>query len=147
QVGGAVYTDENGTYQFQVEAGTYKIKPHLNPFGRGEDSRPTYPLPDFATVLFAEENIVVESATVQDVILPMAVLSGTISDKNGSPVAATRVTISHIAYQQNGNSDTGFYLESQGKSPATHALSDANGEFALALFTNQSTDINFVPPL
>ncbi|WP_197472987.1 carboxypeptidase-like regulatory domain-containing protein, partial [Oleiphilus sp. HI0123] len=100
-----------------------------------------------ATVLFAEENIVVESATVQDVILPMAILSGTVSDKNGAPVAATRVTISHIAYQQNGNSDKGFYLESQGKSPATHALSDANGEFSIALFTNQSTDINFVPPL
>jgi len=147
QVGQAVYTDANGLFQFQVETGSYKIKPHLNPFGRGEGQRPAYPLPDFATVLYAEEDVVVAGATLQDVVLPMAVLSGTTTDANGSPIADTRVTISHIAHVANGNGDTGYYLESQGQSLVSHALSDANGEFSLALFTDQATDINFVPPL
>jgi phosphodiesterase/alkaline phosphatase D-like protein len=147
QIGLAVYTDASGLYQFQVESGSYKIKPHLNPFGRGEGQRPTYPLPDFATVLYAEENIVVAGAVVQDVILPMAVLSGTTTDANGSPIANTRVTISHIAHKPNGNGDTGYYLESQGKSLVSFALTDTNGDFELALFTDQATDINFVPPL
>tara|TARA_R110002072_G_scaffold9584_1_gene46361 strand:- start:17450 stop:30334 length:12885 start_codon:yes stop_codon:yes gene_type:complete len=147
QVGQAVYTDASGVYQFQVETGSYKIKPHLNPFGRGEGLRPAYPLPDFATVLYAEENIEVTGATRQDVVLPMAVLSGTTTDANGSPIADTRVTISHIAQKQNGNGETAYYLESQGKSLVTNALTDANGAFSLALFTDQATDINFVPPL
>jgi|GEM_PF-555677 len=147
QLGQAVYTDASGLYQFQVEAGSYKIKPHLNPFGRGESQRPAYPLPDFATVLYAEENVVVAGATLQDVVLPMAVLSGTTTDANGSPIADTRVTISHIAHKSNGSGDTGYYVESQGKSLVSHALTDANGEFSLALFTGQATDINFVPPL
>jgi hypothetical protein len=147
QVGQAVYTDTNGLYQFQVETGSYKIKPHLNPFGRGEGQRPTYPLPDFATVLYAEEDVVVTGATLQDVVLPMAVLSGTTTDANGSSIANTRVTISHIAHLAGGNGDIGYYLESQGTSLVSHALSDENGQFSLALFTNQEIDINFVPPL
>ena len=147
QVGQAVYTDANGLYQFQVETGSYKIKPHLNPFGRGEGQRSAYPLPDFATVLYAEKDVLVAGATLQDVVLPMAVLSGTTTDANGSPIADTRVTISHIAHKSNGNGDTGYYLESQGKSLVSHAKTDANGEFSLALFTDQATDINFVPPL
>ncbi|NRB38161.1 MAG: S8 family serine peptidase [Pseudomonadales bacterium] len=147
QVGQAVYTDANGLFQFQVETGSYKIKPQLNPFGRGEGQRPVYPLPDFATVLYAEEDVVVAGATLQDVVLPMAVLSGTTTDANGSPIADTRVTISHIAHKPNGNGDTGYYLESQGKSLVSLAKTDANGEFSLAIFTDQATDINFVPPL
>ncbi|MFV1871862.1 MAG: fibronectin type III domain-containing protein [Oleiphilus sp.] len=147
QVGLAVYTDSNGRYQFQVEPGTYKIKPHLNPFGRGEGQRPTYPLPDFATVLYAEEDIEVAGATEQDVILPLAVLSGTVTDASSSPIANTRVTISHIKQLAGNNGDIGHYLESQGTSLVTNALTDANGEFSLALFTDQATNINFAPPL
>ncbi len=142
-----VYTNASGVYQFQVETGKYKIKPHLNPFGRGEGQRPSYPLPDFATVLYAEEDVVVSGTTLQDVVIPMAVLNGTTTDANGSPIANTRVTISHIAHKANGNGDTGYYLESQGTSLVSHALTDVNGEFSMALFTNQETDINFVPPL
>ena len=147
QVGQAVYTNASGLYQFQVETGSYKIKPHLSPFGRGEGQRPAYPLPDFATVLYAEEDVEVAGATLQDVVLPLAVLSGATTDANGSPIANTRVTISHIAYKANGNGESGYYLESQGTSLVSHALSDANGEFSLALFIDQATDINFVPPL
>ena len=136
-----------GLYQFQVEIGSYKIKPNLSPFGRGEGQRPAYPLPDFATVIYAEENITVAGAMVQDVVIPMAVLSGTTTDEYGSPIANTRVTISHIENIANGNDDTGYYLESQGQSLVSHALSDANGQFSLGLFTDQATDISFVPPL
>ena len=143
QVGHAVYTDATGAYQFQVENGSYKIQAHLNPFGPSDNQRPIYPLPDFASVLFAESNIEVEGATEQDVILPLAVLQGTTSDANGSPVANTRVTISHIA----DDGETAYYLESQGNSSVTHALSDANGEFSLALFTGQAFDITLVPPI
>jgi len=147
QVGQAVYTDVNGLYQFQVETGSYKIKPHLNPFGRGEGQRPTYPLPDFATVLYAEEDVTVAGAMLQDVVLPMAILSGTTTDANGSPVADTRVTISHIVDKPNGNGDTGYYLESQGRSLVSHAKTDSSGQFSIALFTDQAMDISFVPPL
>lgn len=147
QVGRAVYTDANGVYRLQVETGHYKIKPHLNPFGRDQNLRPTYPLPDFATVIYAEENIEVTSATVQDVVLPMAVLSGTVTDENGSPIANTRVTISHIAELANLNGSTGYYLESQGTSLVTNARTNADGQFELALFTHQAMDITFVPPL
>lgn len=145
QVGKAVYTDANGVYRFQVENGIYKIKPHLNPFGQGEGQRPVYPLPDFATVIYAQENIDVQGATQQDVILPLAILSGKTTDGNGAPIANTRVTISHIAYRDNGQQ--GYYLESQGKSLLTHALTNPNGEFSFALFTDQKVDITFVPPL
>ncbi len=147
QVGQAVYTDASGLYQFQVETGSYKIKPHLNPFGRSEAQRPTYPLPDFATVLYAEENVEVAGATQQDLVLPLAVLSGTATDANGSPLANTRVAISHTTHKENGNAESGYYLESQGTSLVTHALTDTNGEFTLALFTDQEIDLNFVPPL
>lgn len=147
QVGQAVYTDANGLYQFQVESGSYKIKPHLNPFGRGVGQTPVYPLPDFATVLYAEENIEVIGTTLQDIVLPIAILSGTTTDANGSPIANTRVTISHIAHASNGAQDFIYLLESQGASIETNALSDVNGEFSLAFFTNQATDINFVPPM
>lgn len=147
QVGRAVYTDANGLYRFQVEPGHYKLKPHLNPFGRGEGQSPTYPLPDFATVIYAEEAVEVIGATVQDVVLPLAVLNGRTTDANGSPIANTRVTISHIAELANSDSSTGYYLESQGTSLVTNALTNANGEFSLALFTDQAMDINFAPPL
>jgi hypothetical protein len=144
QVGLSVYTDASGLYQFQVETGSYKIKPHLNPFGRGEGQRPAYPLPDFATILYAEEDVIVAGATLQDVVLPMAILSGTATDANGSPVANTRVTISHIA---NDNVETGYYLESQGSSLVSNAKTDSGGQFSIALFTDQAIDISFVPPL
>lgn len=147
QLGQAVYTDVNGAYQFQVEPGHYKIKPHLNPFGRGEGQRPSYPLPDFATMIFAEEDIEVTGATQQDVVLPLAVLNGTTTDANGAPIANTRVTISHIAQIANSEGTTGYYLESQGSSLVTQAVTNVDGEFSLALFTQQETDITFVPPL
>jgi len=146
QVGQFVYTDDNGLFQFRVEPGTYKIKPHLNPFGQGEGQRPVYPLPDFATVLYAQEDIVVAGNTLQDVILPLAILTGTTTDASGVAVANTRVTVSHIFQQQNANSETGYYLESHGQSAVTQAKTDVNGEFAVAIFTNQATDITFVPP-
>ena len=144
QIGRAVYTDATGLYQFQVEDGNYKVKPHLNPFGASVNggSQPVYPLPDFATVLFAEENISVNGATVQDVVLPMALLNGTIHDGNGQPVADVELKISHIA-DQGGLS---YFLESQGLSSVTNAKTDINGEFSVALFTDQAIDLIFIPP-
>jgi len=146
QVGRAVYTDINGLYQFQVEAGTYKIQPHLNPFGLGEGARTDYLSPDFASVLFAQENIIVSGATVQDVILPLALLTGTVIDSNGSPIADTRVLISHIDDKNNGGIVTSYFLESRGTSDVTHAKTDANGVFSFAIFTGQNIDLTFVPP-
>jgi len=146
QIGQVVYTDNNGLFQFRVEPGTYKIKPHLNPFGQGEGQRPVYPLPDFASVLYAQEDIVVSGNTIQNVTLPLAILTGTTTDASGVAVANTRVTVSHIFQQQNANSETGYYLESSGQSAVTHAKTNADGEFSVAIFTNQETDITFVPP-
>ncbi len=146
QVGLPVFTDENGLYLFKVAEGSYKIKPHLNPFGKGEGLRPSYPLPDFASVLFAQQEVVVSGATVQDIVLPMAILNGTVTDANGDPIADTRVTISHIEDTQQGGYETSYFLESQGKSLQTNAKSDTNGEFSIALFTDQAMQITFVPP-
>ncbi len=146
QIGQAIYTDSNGLFQFQVEAGTYKIKPQLNPFGQGESQRPVYPLPDFATALYAEENIIVSGNTVQNVILPLAILTGITTNAAGDPIADTRVTISHIAHQSNAGIEQSFYLESQGRSLVTNAKTDANGQFEVALFTDQAMDIIFAPP-
>lgn len=143
QIGQAIYTDANGLFQFQVEAGTYKIKPLINPFGQNESQRPVYPLPDFATVLYAEENIIVGGNTVQNVVLPLAILTGTTVNSTGDPIADTRVTISHIAHT---GIDQSFYLESQGRSAVTNARTDVNGQFSVALFTEQAMDITFTPP-
>ncbi len=147
QIGQSVFTDAVGLFQFQVEAGDYKIKPHLNPFGQGEGQRPSYPLPDFATVLYPEENVSVVGNTVQDIILPLAILSGTTTSANGLTIADTKVRISHIAHQINGNIETSYYLESHGSSLVTHAKTDANGQFSVALFTDQAIDISFMPPV
>lgn len=146
QIGQAIYTDSNGLFQFQVEAGTYKIKPQLNPLGQGEGQRPVYPLPDFATVLYAEDNIIVSGNTVQDVILPLAILTGTTTNAAGDPIENTGVAISHIGHQNNAGIDQSFYLESQGRSLVTNAKTDASGQFAIALFTDQTMDITFTPP-
>ncbi|WP_444995301.1 fibronectin type III domain-containing protein [Aliikangiella sp. IMCC44359] len=146
---GQVFTDINGAFQFQVEAGTYKLKPELNPLGSSAQSngqKPTYPLPDYATVVYAQENIIVAGNTVQDVVLPLAILNGTTEDANGVPVANAKVVISHIEHQVNGNSETHYYLENQGRSADTHARTDASGQFSVALFTDQKMDISFVPP-
>jgi len=146
QIGAPVFTDDNGLFLFQVAEGNYKIKPHLNPFGRGEGQRPSYPLPDYASVLFAQEEVVVTGATVQDIILPMAILTGKTTDTNGDPVVDTKVTISHIEHIQNGTSDISYFLENQGRSLLTHAKTDENGDFSIALFTNQAMNISFIPP-
>lgn len=146
QIGRAVFTDSNGLFQFQVESGTYKIKPYLNPFGSGETSRPSYPLPDFASVLFAQDNVVVAGATVQDVILPLAILSGTVEDGSGNPVADTRLSISHILHQPNGDDEISYFLESHGRSLVSEAKTDTNGQFSVALFTDQPMDLIFTPP-
>ncbi|TQV72889.1 S8 family serine peptidase [Aliikangiella marina] len=145
QIGREIYTDENGFYQFQVEPGTYKIKPHLNPFGASlvGGSLPSYPLPDFATELFAEENIAVTGATTQDVVVPLAILTGTTLDSLGNPVADVALKISHIFHDNNSS----FYLESAGTSANTHAKSDASGNFTVAMFADQATDIIFTPPI
>jgi subtilisin family serine protease/chitodextrinase len=146
QIGRAVFTDINGLYQFQVEAGTYKIKPYLNPFGAGEASRPAYPLPDFASILFAQEEVVVAGAAVQDVILPLAILTGTVEDGSGSPIANTRLSISHIFHQPSGDDDISYFLESHGRSLVSQAKTDVNGQFSVALFTDQPMDLIFTPP-
>lgn len=146
QVGAPVFTDAAGLFQFQVAPGSYKIKPHLNPFGIGEGRRPAYPLPDYASVLFAQEFSVVSGATVQNVVLPLAILSGKTTNSNGDPIADTRVTISHIAQGSNGPSVVSYFLESQGRSLVTQAKTDVNGDFAIALFTDQIMNITFVPP-
>ncbi|MGX5175227.1 fibronectin type III domain-containing protein [Aliikangiella sp. IMCC44653] len=142
---GQVYTDADGVFQFQVAEGRYKLQPELNPFGVSSELKSSYPLADFATVLFAQENILVAGNTTQDITLPMAILSGTVTDANGVPVANTRVVISHIAHRQVGDSKTSYYLENHGRSVVSHGLSDAAGQFSLALFTNQAMDISFIP--
>jgi len=145
QIGFGTFTDASGFYQFQVESSIYKLKPHLNPFGdsyRGSNPAPSYPLADFATVLYAQENISVAGATSQDVTLPMAILNGTTVDGSGNPVADVAIKISHILHQN----QVSYYLESHGQSDFTHAKSDANGLFSLALFTEQPMDIIFTPP-
>lgn len=146
QIGQVVYTDANGIFQFQVESGTYKLKPHLNPFGKDASHRPTYPLPDFASVLFAQENIVVHTNTTQNITLPLAILTGKTTDAQSNPIAGARIMISHIEHLDNGNGDTGYYLESHGRSLVTHAKTNANGEFSISLFTDQAIDMTFVPP-
>jgi subtilisin family serine protease len=146
QVGPEVYTDSNGLYQFQVEAGTYKIQPHLNPFGLGDGARTVYLSPDYSTVLFAQENIIVSCAKVQDIILPMALLTGTVTDSAGKPIPGARVLISHIEDKKDGAVVTSYFLESQGNSDVTHAKTDSNGVFSFAIFTHQNFDITFVPP-
>ena len=146
QIGRAVFTDVNGFYQFRVEPGTYKVQPHLNPFGvsNGNTNQPPlYPLPDYASQLFAQENIIVSGATALDINLPLAILSGVTVDGNGTPVANVALQISHIHHEN----DVSYYLESHGRSSFTHAKSDENGNFALALFTDQAFDITFAPPL
>ncbi len=151
QIGREIYADATGFYQFKVEQGTYKIQTHLNPFGSVKISggqQPTYPLPDFATALFAQENIVVTNNTVQDVTLPLALLNGTTIDGNGDPVANVSLKISHIYHQNMSDPDSlSYYLESHGYSIYTHARSDSNGQFSVALFTDQTMDIIFTPPL
>jgi subtilisin family serine protease/chitodextrinase len=146
QIGLPVFTDENGQYLFNVVDGSYKLKPHLNPFGESEGLRPSYPLPDYATVIFAQQNVEVNGATVQNIELPMAILSGTIANANGDPIPSARVTISHIADAEVANQQVSYFLESQGKSLQTNAKSDSNGEFSIALFTDQPMNITFVPP-
>ena len=144
-IGRGIFTDANGFYQFQVESATYKLKPHLNPFGNSNDGAnpiPVYPLVDFATVLYAQENILVSGATSQDITLPMAILTGATVDGNGNPIADVKIKISHILHQN----QVSYYLESHGLSDFTHAKSDANGQFSLALFTDQPMDITFTPP-
>ena len=147
QIGHPVFTDETGRYQFQVENGSYKIKPHLNPFGENEANRPNYPLPDFATVLYAEENVDVSGATVRDITLPMAILTASVTDANGASVPNTKISISHIAQDTSEGRERGFYLESQGSSLVTNAITNASGEFSLALFTEQAMNINLIPPI
>ncbi|MBV1911338.1 MAG: S8 family serine peptidase, partial [Kangiellaceae bacterium] len=146
QIGSPVYTDATGVFQFQVAQGLYKLKPHLNPFGRGEGQRPSYPLPDYASILFAEEDVNVVGATVQDIVLPLAILTGKTTKANSDPVAGTRVTISHIEHSDNGGTTVSYYLESRGRSLVTHAKTDDNGDFSVALFTDQTMNITLVPP-
>jgi len=146
QIGQPIFTDNNGQFIFQVAPGNYKIKPTLNPFGPNSSQRPVYPLPDFASVLYANENIAVVGNTVQDVTLPLAILNGTTTDSNGVPIADTKVAISHIFSQPNAGSNTDFYLESHGRSLVTNAKTDANGQFSIALFTNQAFDMSLLPP-
>ncbi|WP_196139004.1 fibronectin type III domain-containing protein [Aliikangiella sp. G2MR2-5] len=148
QVGHAIYTDNNGFYQFQVETGTYKVQPHLNPYGASEKggSVPTYPLPDFATVRFAEENIVVAGATNQNINLPLALLTGTTEDALGNPVSGVSLKISHIERQGLAPDWTEFFLESHGRSSYTNAKSDVSGNFTVALFTDQTFDLILEPP-
>ncbi len=144
QVGRAIYTDANGNYRFQVEAGSYKVQAHLNPFGAsidGSSPAPSYPLPDFANVQYAVEDINVSGDQIQNITLPMAQLSGLVVDGSGAPVANARVTASHVFH----DNDASFYLESQGKSGASHAQTDANGLFTLALFTEQPIDLTIAP--
>jgi len=146
QVGRAVYTDAAGFYQMMVEPGIYKIKPHLNPFGQSllaGGAETSYPLPDFATALFAADNINVTAATTLDIVVPMAILNGTLVDAAGAPVSNAALTISHIYHE----GETSFYLESHGRSSFTHAQSDANGEFSIALFIDQPTDLIFAPSI
>ncbi len=145
QIGRAIYTDGFGNYQFKVEDGNYKIQAHLNPFGASVDNSspsPSYPLPDFASQLYVQENILVAGDTTQNLILPMAQLSALVVDGNGTPLSNVRLEISHVFSENNVT----YYLESHGKSAVTHAKTDANGEFLVALFTDQPMDIQFSPP-
>ncbi|MET1253961.1 Calx-beta domain-containing protein [Aliikangiella maris] len=142
QIGRAVYTDSNGAYQFSVAPGTYKIKPQISPLGNNV-GQPVYPVPDFAAVLFAQDNIVVTGNTTQDISLPLAWLNANVQDTNGNPVADTQLKISHILHD-NARS---YYLESEGKSLQTHAKTDNNGQLRVALFIDQPMNLTFQPPL
>ncbi|MEL0036769.1 MAG: carboxypeptidase regulatory-like domain-containing protein, partial [Gammaproteobacteria bacterium] len=145
-IGHAIYTDANGGYQFKVEEGDYRIQMTLDPFGPNEQNRPVYNMPDYARLSYAIENISVTGATVQNIVAPMATLTGTVQDIDSNPVADARVTISHVAYEQLNGNEAGFYLESEGRSSLTNAKTDANGQFSIALFTDQIMDISIVPP-
>lgn len=144
QVGKAVYSDNTGSFRFQVEDGTYQIKVQLDPLGNlelGAAGRPNYPVADFGLVEFAQENIVVAGSSSVQVQLPMAILTGKVIDANNSPQAQVRVQISHN--QQVGGQH--YLLETQGVIEHSNAITDSEGQFQLALFTNQATQLILSP--
>ncbi len=148
QIGHAVYTDSIGDYVFKVEAGDYKVQPHLNPLGKSltGGNAPTYPSPEFASVRYAEENINVIGDTTLDIQLPLAILTGKTVDSAGNPISGVSIKISHIEHEGIAPNRTDYFLESDGSSSNTFAKSDANGDFTLALFIDQAFDIQLIPP-
>jgi subtilisin family serine protease len=145
QVGNLVTTTAAGFFEFNVAPGTYKLRPMIDRFNLKQNPEalvPAYPVPDFATIFHAPQNIEVTGDTEVAVLLPFAILSGETRDNSGNLLPGVGLTIRH-SFE---STEQSFYLESYATAPISNAISDGAGYFELAVFTNQSFDIQLTPP-
>ncbi len=115
-------TDDDGGYAFNLGAGTYRFL--VQPIDYGTEGAPS------SYFYYYSPTTEVSAATELDLQLPVAKITGTVTDSNGAPVP--NVTLSSTG---SGSAPQSSYWYASN----TSATSDADGNYQLYVFTGSNT--------
>jgi chitodextrinase len=144
----SAFTDANGSYSFPVGAGTYS----MNLYGGSQfwgscgadgitaQCVPNVPVPQTFYGYNVVQDLTVTGDIVQNITLPVVILSGKTTDSKGGPVGNVKISQSGGVAQPVGS----YYLYNNSADyPIT---SDASGNYTLPLIAGNGYSLNLTPP-